>query len=80
MISEFRPVDAIIDFLTSFPSPEEVVAYRPPRESQERLDYLLSKQQEIPLNSDEKKELEYFLLIEHLMRVAKLRALQRIQK
>ncbi|MEL7160641.1 MAG: hypothetical protein AAFN92_07770 [Bacteroidota bacterium] len=73
-----RPVDKIIDFLTSFPSPEEVLAFRPPTESQERLSLLLYEQKARKLTKEEDQELDYFMMVEHLMRMAKLKARKRV--
>lgn len=74
----YRAFDEIIDFITSMPQPQQVLAYKPSEESQSRLENLLEKKRETALNEAENKELEQFLLIEHLMRVAKARAKKRL--
>lgn len=73
-----RPVDAIIKFITSFPTPEEVLAYRPSSESQERLTQLLDEQSTRELTIDEHRELDYFMVVEHIMRMARLEAKERL--
>jgi hypothetical protein len=74
----YRAFDEIIDFITSMPQPQQVLAYKPSTESQTRLEDLLEKQRNSVLNEAENKELEQFLLIEHLMRIAKARARKRL--
>jgi hypothetical protein len=74
----YRAFDEIIDFITSMPQPQQVLAYKPSTESQSRLEDLLEKKRNSILNEVENKELEQFLLIEHLMRVAKARARKRL--
>lgn len=69
-----RPIDEVIDFITSFPNPEKVLAYRPSQALQERVEFLVEKKKEITLSEEETKELENYLLIEHIMRMAKKRA------
>jgi len=73
-----RPVDAIIKFITSFPSPEEVLAFKPSSESQERLNELLQKQGARDLSPEEHHELDYFMLVEHIMRMARFEAKERL--
>jgi hypothetical protein len=74
----YRAFDEIIDFITSMPQPQQVLAYKPSTESQSRLEDLLEKKRNSVLNEAENKELEQFLLIEHLMRIAKARARKRL--
>jgi hypothetical protein len=64
--------------LTGVPQPEQILNFRPSASSQERLEFLLDKKRESALNFEENRELEQFLVIEHLMRVAKARAKKRL--
>ncbi|MEM1359092.1 MAG: hypothetical protein AAGF89_12875 [Bacteroidota bacterium] len=73
-----RTVDKIIQFLTSFPTPEEVLAFTPPVESQSRLTELLNEQSARDLSQEEKQELDYFMLVEHIMRMARFTAKERL--
>lgn len=57
----------ILDFLASDPSPEQITAFRPIPEAQERLRLLLTRRQEGQLTELEARELEEFAHIEHLM-------------
>jgi hypothetical protein len=73
-----RAFDEIIDFLTSCPKPAEVVAFKPSPKMQGRVSRLLEKKQEGKLTDEESQELEYFMIIEHMMRLAKARARKRL--
>lgn len=70
----FSPSDAVLDFLLSKPSPEDVIALRPSDEAQERLRYLLDANRNDSLNDTEKGELERYLQLEHFVRRLKIRA------
>jgi hypothetical protein len=73
-----RFFDEVIDFLTSFPRPEDIVAFKPSPALQLRAEVLLERKREGVLTQDEARELDYFMVIEHLMRMAKARARQRL--
>ena len=70
----YRPIDEIIDFITSSPEPQKVLAYRPNLALQERVEDLVYKKKTTKLSSQENIELERYLLIEHIMIMAKKRA------
>lgn len=74
-----RPFDEIVDFITSAPLPIQILNFRPSEKSQLRVDSLLDKNREGTLTEEEKRELDQFLMIEHLMRLAKARARKRIE-
>lgn len=57
----------ILDFLASDPSPEQIAAFRPIPEAQERLRLLLTRRHEGQLTELEARELEEFAHVEHLM-------------
>ncbi len=73
-----RAFDEIVDFLTSCPTPEDVISFKPSTKAQNRVSELLAKKQEERLSEPEQQELEQFLLIEHMMRLAKARARKRL--
>ncbi|MCC7507219.1 MAG: hypothetical protein IT259_18075 [Saprospiraceae bacterium] len=78
MVAPSRFFEEIVDFLTSTPSPAQVLAFKPSAALQNRAEELLQKSKDGSLTETEQKDLEYFLVIEHLMRMAKIRANQRI--
>ncbi len=73
-----RTIDEIIDFITSAPSPEAIISFKPSPKLQMRVTYLLEKNRDAGLEEEEKKEVEQYLMIEHIMRLAKARARQRL--
>ena len=62
----------ILNFLTSQPTPEQIAAFRPTLEMQDRLRSLLARNQEGVLTPTERQELDEYERIEHLMVMLKL--------
>jgi hypothetical protein len=73
-----RVYDEMIDFITSAPRPEEIISFAPSEKSQKRLEDLQFKRREKGLTDDELHELEQFIMVEHIMRMAKAKAKQRL--
>ena len=68
----------IIAVLTSQPTPEQVLALRPPDAMQARVSELLRRSKSEGLSRTEESELDRYLYLEHLVRIAKARALEQI--
>jgi hypothetical protein len=66
----------IIDFIAAGTTPEAVVHFRPSPEAQQRLAELIEREKESALSPEEKAELEHFMELEHILRMAKARARQ----
>ncbi len=73
-MNSVKAYEEIVDFIAGGTTPQEVIAFRPSEESQERVTDLLLREKEGKLSSAEKSELDHYLQIEHLMRLAKARA------
>lgn len=73
-----RAFDEVIDLLTSCPTPQAVLDFKPSAKMQKRASELLEKKRTESLSEGEKKELDHFMLLEHLMRLAKARARKRL--
>ena len=71
---EFQDESAIIELLTSQPTPEQVLAIRPSPELQTRVSELLGRSKGGELSRQEETELERYLTLEHLVRLAKAHA------
>jgi len=71
---------AVIELLTSHPTPKQVLAIRPSLEFQARASELLSRNKAGILTPSEESELDRILSLEHLVRMAKARAFQQIAK
>jgi hypothetical protein len=68
---------AIIAVLTSQPTPEQVLALRPSAELQARASDLIDRGSAGALTAPEQTELDRYLLLEHLVRLAKANAYRR---
>ena len=66
----------IIDFIASGTTPQAVADYRPSPEAQRRIADLIAQEKEGSLSVEEKSELDHFMDLEHILRVAKARARQ----
>jgi hypothetical protein len=66
-----RVFDEIIDFI---PQPQQILNYKPSKSTQNRLDDLLEKKRNEQLSDDELHELDQFIMTEHIMRIAKIKA------
>jgi hypothetical protein len=78
MAIEHTPAyDEIFDFLTSSPTPEDILTFRPSEVMQDRMRYLLDANRNGLMSPDERAELDEFIHIVHLIRGIKLRARQK---
>jgi hypothetical protein len=70
-----RPYEEIVEFIASL-SPRDVIEFKPSEAARQRVWDLIGRQKTTPLPADEKAELDHYLEVEHLMRLAKARARQ----
>lgn len=68
MMLRNRAYDELFDFLTSSPSPEQIVMFMPSQPTQYRLKHLLRRQRAGTITPEERAELDEFNRIEYLMR------------
>jgi hypothetical protein len=64
----------IIDFIAAGTTPEEVANFHPSPEAQLRIAHLLECEREERLSAEEKAELDHFMELEHILRMAKAKA------
>ena len=69
-----RVYDEIIDFIASGTTPQSVAAFRPSEEAKDRIADLIHREKTTGLPPEETAELNHCLQLEHLMRLAKVRA------
>lgn len=69
-----RAYEEVIDFIAAGSSPSKVVAFRPSEAVKSRVADLLVREKTGSLTPDEASELEHYLQLEHIMRLAKARA------
>jgi hypothetical protein len=70
----------IIDFIAAGTTPEAVADFRPSPEAQERLAALIEREKSSGLSPEEKAEVDHFLDLEHILRMAKARARQIVSR
>jgi hypothetical protein len=78
MVVTISIYDEISGFIASM-NPEKVIQFRPSDIQQNRLDFLLDKQKESGLTSEEKTELDHYLIINRIVGLAKARAIKLLQ-
>jgi hypothetical protein len=66
----------IVDFIAAGTTPGSVVHFRPSPEAQQRVSALSEREQETGLSPEEKAELDRFMELEHILRMAKAKARQ----
>jgi SpoU rRNA methylase family enzyme len=71
--------EELAQFLANL-SPRKVIAFKTSKKSQERVSFLLGKNEERGLSAEENKEMEQYMLIEHIVQLAKAKALLRLVK
>ncbi len=66
----------IIDFIAAGTTPEAVALFQPSPEAQQRVAELIEREKQGGLSAEEKAELDHFMELEHILRLAKARARQ----
>jgi len=69
-----KAYEEVIEFIAAGTSPGSVIAFRPSETAKMRVTDLLQKEKASGLSPDEKSELDHYMQLEHLMRLAKARA------
>jgi hypothetical protein len=70
-----KPYEELVQFIAAL-SPQEVVDFKPSEPARQRVWELIERQKTSALPPEDKSELDHYLEIEHLMRLAKARARQ----
>ena len=80
MVLEYHSVyDELAHFLASL-SPRRVLAYKASAKAQTRVNDLLDKNNTVGLTPEENAEMERYMTVEHIVRLAKAKALQRLNQ
>jgi hypothetical protein len=78
MVLEYNSVyDDLAQFLASL-SPRRVIAYKATPKAQARVNQLLEKNKVVGLTPEENAEMERHMTVEHIVRLAKAKALQKL--
>ena len=72
--------EEFVDFLAAGTTPQGVVDFNPSEKTKNKVADLIARQKAGTLSADETAELNQFLQLEHIMRLAKARARQRLAK
>ena len=75
-MSTVKAYEEIIEFIAAGTTPDTVVSFRPSPATKTRVSELIHREKTIGLSSEEKSELDNYMQLEHLMRLAKVRANQ----
>ena len=73
-IAMIRAYNEIVDFIAAGTTPQAVAAFTASSETKNRVAALIQLEKTAGLSSDERSELDHYLEIEHLMRLAKAKA------
>lgn len=71
-MSMTRAYEEIIDFIVAGTTPSEIVAFQPSEEAKARVADLIHREKTTSLSLEETAELNHYLQLEHLMRLAKV--------
>jgi hypothetical protein len=72
--------DEFVDFIAAGTTPQSIIDFRPSEETRARVADLIRQQKMDSLSPDERAELDHYLHVEHVMRLAKVSARQRLQR
>jgi hypothetical protein len=76
--SGFAGLAQVLEFLANLPSPEEILALKPSSLLNQQIEGLLEKNRTIGLTAEEERLWQQYEYIEHLVRVAKAKALVKL--
>ena len=71
--------EEIIDFLAAGTTPDSIVAFRPSAAAKARVEELIRREKTASLTVTETDELNHYMQLEHIMRLAKARARRYLQ-
>jgi hypothetical protein len=72
--AEARAYEEIVEFIAASSGPRSVIAFRPSEATRARVAELVQREKTEGLTPAETSELDHYLQLEHVMRLAKARA------
>ena len=75
----FAGLSGVLETLATLPTPEEVLALRPSASVQARLEELVQKTRQGHLSAEEQREWDHYQFVEHLVRLAKAKAVLKLK-
>jgi hypothetical protein len=73
-VSTVKAYEEVIEFIAAGTTPGSVIAFRPSEAVKARVQDMLYREKASGLSPDEKSELDHYIQLEHLMRMAKAHA------
>ena len=70
-LQNYKAYQEVVDFI-ALSSPAKVIAFKPSDEAKQRVSDLISREKLEGLSNEETSELDYYMNLEHLMRMAKI--------
>lgn len=77
LLAFVKAYEEIIEFIAAGTTADRVVSFRPSAATKTRVRELIQQEKTIGLSSEDKSELDHYMQLEHLMRLAKARAHQK---
>jgi len=69
-----KAYEEVIEFIAAETSPNKLIVFEPSEVAKNRIADLIYKEKTSGLSLDEKSELDHYMQLEHIMRLAKARA------
>jgi len=69
-----KAYEEIVEFIAAGTNPSSIISFHPSEEVKERVSNLIFREKNEELAEDEREELDRYLQLEHIMRLAKARA------
>ena len=72
-VKNYKASEEVANFIALI-NPAKVLAFRPSEETVQRVSDLIEREKTDGISTEEKRELDYYMQLEHLMRMAKIYA------
>lgn len=77
-MSLLRAYEEVIEFIAAGTSPSDIISFQPSEAVKERIADLIHREKSTGISLEEKSELDHYMQLEHIMRLAKARARQHV--
>lgn len=72
-VKNYKASEEVANFI-AMTNPTKVLAFHPSEETKQRVSDLIEREKNGEVSAEEKSELDYYMQLEHLMRMAKIQA------
>lgn len=73
-VETVKAYEEVIEFIAAGTTPRSIIAFQPSAAAKKRVADLIHREKTTGLSPEEKSELDHYMQLEHLMRLAKARA------